>query len=618
VFRSFESVLDECLAAVRSGEPVQACLERYPRYADRLRPLLQLADRISKAPLASPRAAAQARAWQAVQRRAADLRAGKRQLPQVPSIGGGAWLRPIAAVLALFLGIGAAGTGTVLAAQNSLPDSPLYRVKLASEDARLWFVFDDKREAEILLDQSNERTREIREMVAKGKEVPAVVLSALEDRNERASAIISENRDAASLVEELKSQAQQQEMLLVRISTEVERSATDDYADTLAAVHNARFTGAVSFTRLLSEDVAGGVLTVSGVAEQVEGQWTLGGVPVGIDQRTLGSAELTPGASADFVIAVGQQGRWHALSVSRVQVGPASSNAFVSGAIEEVTDDHIVIAGQAIPITRDTVVKLPLRKGTRVSVKLDQSQTGLVAGSVSAQHGPEEGDQTAFTYEGTISETLDESSDALTIGGLRFALTHETSYDFPAGARAVAGVRARVDAIVSDDDGFEALKIMVLAADGAPDDVFIIGTVESADPNEWTVSGIDMDAAPGTPPAQGDTIAVAASLVNTAIVANSYHTVESEQTGDLTRLEGTITKIDETSWEGFGRELRVDSKARLSGRPIEGARAIVWGRNDPESGGFKAVYVRILDQRPVVPPPESQDDSGEDDDSDDD
>ena len=62
-------------------------------------------------------------------------------------------------------------------------------MKLASEDVHLWFVFDEQHEAEILLDQSNERTEEIRAMSRDGKEIPGIVLDALHDRNERAAAI---------------------------------------------------------------------------------------------------------------------------------------------------------------------------------------------------------------------------------------------------------------------------------------------------------------------------------------------------------------------------------------------------------------------------------------------
>ena len=83
-----------------------------------------------------------------------------------------------------------------------MPDSPLYGLKLASEDARLWFVFDDKREAEILLDQSNERIDEITTMVSRGEPVPEKALSALQDRNDRAAAILLEHSKTQRFAQE--------------------------------------------------------------------------------------------------------------------------------------------------------------------------------------------------------------------------------------------------------------------------------------------------------------------------------------------------------------------------------------------------------------------------------
>jgi hypothetical protein len=54
-FRSFRSILDECLAAIQQGETVETCLARYPRHAERLKPLLSLAARVRRTPPAQPR-----------------------------------------------------------------------------------------------------------------------------------------------------------------------------------------------------------------------------------------------------------------------------------------------------------------------------------------------------------------------------------------------------------------------------------------------------------------------------------------------------------------------------------------------------------------------------------
>ena len=47
-FRTFDDILDECVRALQEGDSVDSCLARYPRQADRLRPLLDLAEKVNK------------------------------------------------------------------------------------------------------------------------------------------------------------------------------------------------------------------------------------------------------------------------------------------------------------------------------------------------------------------------------------------------------------------------------------------------------------------------------------------------------------------------------------------------------------------------------------------
>src|SRR5437867_1173831 len=237
-FRSFNSVLDECIAALQQGDTVDDCLAKYPSHADRLEPLLILADKVRNTPPALPRPWPQAAAWQRVRQRATDLRSSPQ--PVQLSFDYGAWLRPVAITLAVLLALFGATGGTVLAAQNSLPDSPLYRVKLASEDVRLWFVFDDAHKAQILIDQSNERMDEILEMNRQDKEVPSNVLTALRSRNERAADILAEHPDETALKTSLVQQAETQEANLILLFPQVSDSDRTPYNEALAATHNAR------------------------------------------------------------------------------------------------------------------------------------------------------------------------------------------------------------------------------------------------------------------------------------------------------------------------------------------------------------------------------------------
>ena len=119
----------------------------------------------------------------------------------------------------------------------------------------------------------------------------------------------------------------------------------------MAHLHNIRLDGGAgnNFVSLRPEELSGGILDISGQTEEVgDGVWKVGGVEVRIDERTLGRQELQSGTSARFVVGRASNGRLHALSLSNFQTGPSSTGAVVSGAVEEVSDDGITVAGQFI------------------------------------------------------------------------------------------------------------------------------------------------------------------------------------------------------------------------------------------------------------------------------
>ena len=47
---NFDAILDDCLARLLNGESIEACLRRYPDYADQLAPLLSIAQQIQRTP----------------------------------------------------------------------------------------------------------------------------------------------------------------------------------------------------------------------------------------------------------------------------------------------------------------------------------------------------------------------------------------------------------------------------------------------------------------------------------------------------------------------------------------------------------------------------------------
>ncbi len=73
--------------------------------------------------------------------------------------------------IALAVALGGVGT-TAYAAQDSLPNEPLYPVKEFTEDARLALTSSSEGEADLLMDYVQERVREIQALVESGEVVP--------------------------------------------------------------------------------------------------------------------------------------------------------------------------------------------------------------------------------------------------------------------------------------------------------------------------------------------------------------------------------------------------------------------------------------------------------------
>lgn len=74
------------------------------------------------------------------------------------------------------------GTGvTVFAAQSSLPDQPLYGVKLASEDVRTSLSTNNQSRIELAMDFADLRLQEVLQLAAEGKPIPTTILARMEN-----------------------------------------------------------------------------------------------------------------------------------------------------------------------------------------------------------------------------------------------------------------------------------------------------------------------------------------------------------------------------------------------------------------------------------------------------
>ena len=163
--REFDNILDECLERLLvNGETLEQCLTSFPQQAGELRPLLEVALATKKAVAIQPRSEFREQARQQLYaampatkfRRSRSLFVWRWQ----PS-----WATVTAIVLALLL----TGSGTVFAASSSMPDQPLYPVKLATEQVKLTLTHSALDKAELYAELADRRVQEMARMADENK-----------------------------------------------------------------------------------------------------------------------------------------------------------------------------------------------------------------------------------------------------------------------------------------------------------------------------------------------------------------------------------------------------------------------------------------------------------------
>ncbi len=160
--KEFDNILDECLEQLLvKGETIEQCLQSYPEQAAELEPLLQTALAAGKAVDFQPRPEFRAKARYQFRAALREMEGGGRH-----SLFG--WFPRWATSVAIVLVVLVAGSGTVAAASNSMPDSPLYSVKLATEQVRLVLTPSPLGKAEFCASLADRRVEEILYAAGKG------------------------------------------------------------------------------------------------------------------------------------------------------------------------------------------------------------------------------------------------------------------------------------------------------------------------------------------------------------------------------------------------------------------------------------------------------------------
>jgi hypothetical protein len=157
----FENILDECLERLINGETVEQCLASYPEQALELEPLLRTAQATREAAAITPGADFKARAR--YEFRSALHAEVSQKTRSLPALRGG-WVVALMVIGILLV----SGGGTALAAGNSMPDSPLYRVKLATEQVQLALTPSALGKAQLCARLSDRRVAEIIYLASRG------------------------------------------------------------------------------------------------------------------------------------------------------------------------------------------------------------------------------------------------------------------------------------------------------------------------------------------------------------------------------------------------------------------------------------------------------------------
>ncbi len=163
--REFDNVLEECLERLLvKSETLEQCLQSFPEYADALKPLLEMALAIKKASAVQPDSELRDKARYEFSSALQEMEC-KRGF----SFSSRSWQPRWAAVVAIVLVLLLAGSGTVVAASGSMPDEPLYPVKLATEQAQLVLTPSALGKAELYAKLADRRVLEIVRMADKSR-----------------------------------------------------------------------------------------------------------------------------------------------------------------------------------------------------------------------------------------------------------------------------------------------------------------------------------------------------------------------------------------------------------------------------------------------------------------
>lgn len=175
--KEFDNILEECLERLLIGsETLENCLARYPGLASELKPLLETALVAKRAATLQPRPEFKAQARYQFRTALQQIKPKKKAFTWL-------WQPRWATVAAVALALILAGGGTVTASSGSLPNQPLYPVKLATEQVQLRLARSNVTKAELYARLADRRVAEMERLANRIK--PGVKPEAIEQATQR-------------------------------------------------------------------------------------------------------------------------------------------------------------------------------------------------------------------------------------------------------------------------------------------------------------------------------------------------------------------------------------------------------------------------------------------------
>ncbi len=180
----FSQIVDECIAQMRAGASLESCLERYPQFAEDLRPVLQTVRNLQALKFPQERSAS----VQAGRQRLLNAYAKKAAIQPVSESSLSRFIQQIfkkltgrddlnmklvarfAIALLLVAGLIVGGGITATASASALPGDTLYPVKLGLENVNLLFANDPQVRQQLEQQYQAARQKEVQSILKLGRQ----------------------------------------------------------------------------------------------------------------------------------------------------------------------------------------------------------------------------------------------------------------------------------------------------------------------------------------------------------------------------------------------------------------------------------------------------------------